>query len=109
NRQLGARVLAGELLDAPLEPLAVGHGPALRRSQRAELAGARAAERIGLALGPVDSRDGALDPHLAAERRPVEQERGVRIALQLVALAARVVREEDDPALVVALQQDHAD
>ena len=79
HRQLGAGVLAVELLDAPLEPLAVGHRPALRRRERAELAGARAAARVGLALGPVDARDRALDPHLAAERGPVEEEGGVRV------------------------------
>ena len=51
--------------------------------------------------------DPPLDPHLAAERRPVEQERRLRVRLQLAPLPRRVVREEDEPALVEALQQHH--
>ena len=52
--------------------------------------------------------DLALDPHLPAEPGPVEEERRARVNVELAGLAAAVVREERDSALVVGLHQDHA-
>ena len=51
--------------------------------------------------------DDTLDPHLAAERAPVEQHRRPRVLGDLLALAAEVVRVEDESALVEALQEHH--
>ena len=74
---------------------------------RAQLAAARARGEVGIGLRVVDDFDLALDPHLHAQHhaRPVEQQRGVRIGLQLAALAAVEVRVEDEAARVVRLQQ----
>jgi hypothetical protein len=63
--------------------------------------------RVGLGLRSRHALDLALDAHLAPEHRPVEQQRRVGVCLELVGLAAGVVREEDDAALVEPLGQDH--
>ena len=51
--------------------------------------------------------DRPLHPHLTAEGIPVEEQRGVRVCLQLVSLAARVVREEDEAGRGEGLHEDH--
>ena len=48
-----------------------------------------------------------LDPHLAAERLPVEEQSGTRVRIELAGLAADVAGEEDEPTLIGALQQNH--
>ena len=79
------------------------------RGPGAELAAAwaRVEVRVGLVLR--QAPDSALDANLFVERRPVEAQRGVRIGVELPALAARVIRMKDESALVDASQQDHAD
>src|SRR5207247_7283206 len=52
--------------------------------------------------------DTTLDPHLASERFPVEEERGVWVCLELTAFATGVARVEHEAALVESLQQHHA-
>src|SRR5262249_20841116 len=49
----------------------------------------------------------ALDPHLAAELAPVEDERGARVLRQVASLAALVAGEDGEAVLVGALQQHH--
>ena len=73
------RVLAVELRDPALEPLAVRDDLALRGGERAQLALPRAAVGVRLALGAIHPRHRALDAHLAAERLPVEQQRRARV------------------------------
>ena len=105
--QLAVGMLALELVDAPLEPLAIRDRAALRRGERAELAAAGAPARVRLGLLAETRVDRPLDADLAAERLPVEQQRRARVRDELAALAAAVVREEDEAALVERLQQDH--
>ena len=108
HRQVRAGVLAVELLHAPLEPAAVGHRTALRRGEGAQLAVPRAAVGVRLGLGSLDARHRSLDPDLSPQLRPVEEEGGPGVGVELDALAAPVVGEEGEPTLVEALHQDHA-
>ena len=99
---LAHRQVAGcsslELVHALLQPLAARHRAALRRGQRAQLALARAAARVRLGLRAQDADHPALDAHLAPQLGPVEQQRRLRVGLELFGLAAAVVGEEDDAA-----------
>src|SRR5690606_23622092 len=104
-----ARVGGVQLAHPRLELLAACDDLALRRGERAQAAAARARARVRLRLLARDARHRPLDAHLPAELLPVEEQRRLRVRLQLAALAAAVVREEDEPALVVALEQDHPD
>ena len=54
-----------------------------------------------------DLLDAPLGPHLPAERVPVDDHGRARVLVELAALAAAGVREERQPRLVGALQQDH--
>ena len=98
--QLGPGVLAVELLHAPLEPGAIRDRAALGRGERAQLAGALAAARVCLRLVSLDARDGSLDPHLATDLGPVEDERALGVGLELAALAAGEFVKNSEPALV---------
>src|SRR5207249_6679701 len=51
--------------------------------------------------------DPTFDPYLPAERTPVEEQRRLRVRLELASLARRVMRVEDETALVETLQQHH--
>ena len=68
---------------------------------------ARPRREVGVRLLTGDSLDPPLDPHLAAERIPVEEKRRARIRVELGCLTADVSREEDEAVFVGALQQHH--
>ena len=71
---------------------------------------ARAAGEIGIGLGVGHGGHFAFDPHLhpAAHARPVEQQRGMRIGVDFLALAALGVGVEHEPVGPVAFEQHHA-
>ncbi len=75
---------------------------------RADLGAARPRREVRVRLLVRHGRDGALDPHLAAERVPEEEQGRARVRLELRSLAARRVRMEDKPAVVEALGEHHA-
>ena len=75
---------------------------------RLETMPARPGLKVGVRLVRRKTRDGALDPDLSAQPGPVEDERRVRVVLQLAALSAAVVREEPDAPLVDAAAEDDA-
>src|SRR5918999_3759251 len=108
DRQVAALVLPSQFGHALLEPLAARHRAALGRGERAHLAVARAAVGIALALLAREALDRPLHADLAAERGPVEEERGAWVRLELTALAAAVVGVEGEAALIDALREDHA-
>src|SRR5690348_10424780 len=100
--------LVAQLRHPAFEPFPRLDRPALRRGERRQPSAERARAKVGIRLGLLHPRDGAFDPHLPAERLPVEEQGRPRVLRQLAALAARVVREEDDPGLVRLLHQHHA-
>ena len=67
------------LLEAAFERLTVGDDLALMRRPRAVAALERPRAEVRLRFGRVESFDVALDPYLAAQRPPVEDERGPRV------------------------------
>src|SRR5207249_6835688 len=72
-----------------------------------QLCAPRPGSEVGNRLGGAYLLDGALDPHLPTRLRPVEEQRRARVLGELSALPALVVREEDEAALVDALQEHH--
>jgi hypothetical protein len=68
-----------------------------------EPSGARAVVRVGFFRR--DLLHGALDAHLPLELLPEKNQRRRRVRREVMALAALVVGEEDQAALVGALQQ----
>ena len=91
-----------------LEPLATRDHRTLRRRPRAQPTPARPLFEVFGRLPRSDTLHTPLDPHLPLERRPPEAERGARVDfLELAALSASVVREEDESALVRFLEQHH--
>src|SRR5436190_12774527 len=107
QRRVGVGVARRQLGDPTLERLATLDQLALRRGERADLTGAGPAADIALGLLPRGGSHRSLDPHLAAERLPMEEHRGARVGLELARLAAHVVGEEDEALLVGALEQHH--
>ena len=107
---LGPRhLVAGqELLELSLEPVAALDRLALARggSRGAGAGRARGPIRVGFLRRHPAHRP--LDPNLAPERLPVDDERRARVLVELAALAALVAGEEREAALVRALQQEHA-
>ena len=63
---------------------------------------------IGVGLVVADGLHGAADPHLPAQRLPVEAHRGLPGGEDLPALAALEIRVEDEALRVEALEQHHA-
>ncbi len=83
---------------------AVDHGALVGRpcaDARAE----RARREIAVAFFRTGFLDPAFDAHLAFELDPVEQQRGLRMHGEIVPLAAFVIGEKDEPALVDALDE----
>src|ERR1700684_425530 len=78
RRQLAVGIALFELDDTTLELIAAADRLALGRSQRTELASARAAARVCVRLAGARMRDRTLDPHLPAKRVPVEQQSATR-------------------------------
>ena len=82
---------------------------ALPRRPCAEAAARVARREVGLRLGARDLLHRAGHEHLPAGLRvPEEGERGVRVGGELAALAALVVREEDEAPLVHAFEENRA-
>ena len=85
-----------------------GEQLALPRGVRAELRVARAGWRSTRPTRPRAARSTRPSTRTCRPSGvPVEEERGLRVRLELASLPARVVREEDEPALVEALQKHH--
>src|SRR5436190_2121143 len=106
-RHVAVRVLRLALGDAPLQLLPVGEHLALARRMRADPAAVRPRREVLVRFLRRHARDRAFDADLAPEGVPVDEERRARVRLELPALAARVVRVEDEPLLVEALEQHH--
>src|SRR4029079_5289169 len=83
--------------------------PRLVGSPGAELGVSRSGGEIGIRLLVRDRFDRALDPHLATQRLPMEEERHARIVAELLALCALLVGEEDEACRTVALHKHHPD
>src|SRR5215208_79307 len=98
-----------ELGEAALEVALVRDRAALLRRPGTELAAARAAGEVGVRLGVAHLLDASFHAHLQLQRLPVEAHRRPRVRQQLPALAALVVRVEDEALLIGALEQQHAD
>src|SRR4249919_3100877 len=82
----------------------------LLRSPCPQLAAARTAGEVGVGFGVAYDFHRPFHAHLdaVAHARPVEQQRGMRISLQLAALAAVEMGVEDETARIVGLEQDGA-
>src|SRR6266513_2060074 len=92
-----------ELLDSRLERFAMRNRAALGRSDGAETARDRARIEVGIRLLGRHALEAAFDPHLAAQRVPVEHQRRVGIGGELAALPALVSAEEREAARIGAL------
>ena len=108
ERHVTAGVVLGQLGHPPLENSRRSTTATLRRGERAQLASAGAAVRVGLGLLARRALHRALDPHLTPEQLPVEQQRRARVGGELAALAALVVREEHEPVVAGLLDQHHS-
>src|SRR5262245_11244012 len=100
--------LARELGDGHVELRSVGEHAALFRRRRCELRAAWPRREVGIGLVLAHALDRPLDPHLPAKPRPVEEEGGLRVGLELAALAAAVPGEEDEALGAGAREQHHA-
>src|SRR5205814_5567260 len=79
---------AGELRDAALELGPVVEHLTLSRDDRAEARAGGTGREVRVRLGVRDALDPTFDAHLTAEGIPVEEERSLRVLLELAALAA---------------------
>ena len=93
---------------ARVEIAGLRHRTALQRGPRAELASARPRREVRVRLLVAHLARSPLDAHLALQRLPVKAHRRLRMREQLAALAALVVRVEDEAALVHSLEQQDA-
>src|SRR5690606_9014854 len=87
-RHLAALVIERRRLVARLEQCAAFEGTRLVRGPGAGLRGARARREIGVGLLVRYRLHRTFDPHLPAQRLPVEQQGRARIFAELSALAA---------------------
>src|SRR4051794_22598311 len=94
QRQLALLDHRRELRHQALQHLAALHRTALRRGEGAQLAAARAGADVLGGLLHARALHRSLDAYLAAERVPVEQQRGSRVVQQLERLSTLVVRVE---------------
>ncbi|CAM2144862.1 hypothetical protein PT2222_160185 [Paraburkholderia tropica] len=101
-------VLRADFALARFELLAAFDHRALLRRPGADARAERTRLEIRLAFRLAGLFDRAFDAHLTLEFNPVKQQRCVRIGAQFAALAAFVVREEHEAALVHALDQQDA-
>src|SRR5918992_6803 len=81
-----------------------GDDLALMRCPCPEPASERSRAEVLLGLRARHGRHQPRNAHLTLELRPIKDERGARVLCELPALAARVVRVEDEAALVDSLQ-----
>ena len=100
-------MLAGELGNAYVDLGAIPENRALLRRYGRQLRSAWACGEIGVRLLLCDALHLTLDPHLTAERLPLEQERCARVRIELAGLPADVAGEEDEAPFISALQQHH--
>jgi hypothetical protein len=98
---------AAEPLDRGLEHVSGLHDLALMRHGRRETRSEGTSSEVPVRLLHVEAFDVALDPHLAAQLIPVEEQRRPRILRQLAAFTALEAGVEDEPALAEVLQQHH--
>src|SRR4051794_2636643 len=100
-----------ELLIQPFDPLVEllprSERFALARHDRTKLSVALPRREVLIRLLRGDVLDSPLYPNLTAEWPPVEEKRGLRVRLELASLPGRVMRVEDEPALIEALQEHH--
>src|SRR5664280_1569214 len=101
-------VLGLELLHPAVEGGTVLDGPTLPGRMGADLAGVWPGGEVGVGLLCASPVGRSLDPHLAAQRLPVEQEGGMGVLGQLMALGAVVVGEERESIDAPGLEQHHA-
>src|SRR5262245_16343577 len=99
-----ARETLLSLGDAIVEVGRTGHGLALRRRPRADLAPPRSGREIRVSFGVAHRLCVAFHAHLELQRGPVKAERRVLRLEQLAALSALEVRVEDETAFVDGLE-----
>ena len=105
TRHLGVAEGVRHLLDALLEPVAVGDGRRLRRRPRTDLRTTRTRREVLVALGVGHALDGADHAHLSMQLQPGEQHRRAALGGELLALGRLVVGEEREATLVGATHQ----
>src|SRR5271157_864431 len=104
---LAVVILQLEDTNAGFQDLAIGNHLALARGPSAQPGAGRPALEVGVGFLDPDPRDRPFEPNLPLQIVPVENQRRVRVGLELAALAALVVREEDKASLVIPAQQDN--
>ena len=92
--------------NAGFQDLAIGNHLALARCPGAQPRAGRAALEVGVGFLGRAPYDRPFDPNLPLQIVPVESQRRVGVGIELAALAALVVREEDEALLVIPAQQD---
>src|SRR5882672_7260071 len=88
----------------PFEPIPIGDRRALRRCPGGKLRCARPRREVRVRFGGAGAFGEALDPNLAFETDPEEEQRNVWSGSEFASLAAVVVRMEHEAAGVEALQ-----
>jgi hypothetical protein len=98
--------IAGHQLGVPgFEKGAIGNDGTLCRSPRAESRAERSVDEVIVGLGGCDDLNGAFDADLPFECVPREDECNPRVRRHFVTLAAVVVGEEREAAVVERLEQ----
>jgi DNA-directed RNA polymerase subunit RPC12/RpoP len=105
SRDVPVGVLRHERGVLRFEERAVGDDGALCRRPRAEPGAERPRDEVRVGLFRRHDLDGPLDAYLPFERVPGEDERDARVRGHLASLAAVIVREEREPAIVERFQQ----
>src|SRR5262249_37182396 len=103
-----AAPLALELRETRIQLRTRFERAALLRGVRAELGVAGPRREVGIRLRVRNPLDAPLHPHLPTERRPVEEERSLRVCLDLTPFPRGGVRVKGEPTLVEALEQHHS-
>src|SRR6185503_10594883 len=98
-----------DALERVLEHLAAAERFALPRRVDAQPAVERPRVEVRVRFDRADAHDHPVDPHLALDGTPEEQEARAARRLHLARLPAPVVRVEDEAALVHALEEHGAD
>src|SRR5271166_3563645 len=102
---LAVGILELEGTNACFQDLAIGNHLALARCPGAQPRAGRAALEVGVGFLDRGPHDRPFDPNLPLQIVPVENQGRVRVGIELAALAALVVREEDEALLVIPAQQ----
>src|SRR5258706_6783227 len=109
TRHRAVAVAALDALERVLEHLTAVDGCALPRRVDAQPAVERPRVEVRIRFDRADALDRPVDPHLALDGAPEEQEARSARRLHLARLPAPVVRVEDEPAVVHALEEHRAD